>query len=56
MQIRKPSDTLIVKGDKFILNQCSKDKLKENEIQKIPSTWVFKVCLDLHTSKYSIHC
>lgn len=36
MQGCKPGDIPIVNRDKFSLNQCPKDKLKEKEIQKTP--------------------
>ena len=36
MQDYKPSDTPVVKGDKFSLNQCPKNDFKIKEMQKIP--------------------
>ena len=35
MQDCKLGDTLVVKGDKFILNQCPKNDFEEKEMQKI---------------------
>ncbi|RDX87623.1 hypothetical protein CR513_30880, partial [Mucuna pruriens] len=34
MKDSKPRDTLIIKGDKFILKQCPNDDLERNEMQK----------------------
>ncbi|RVW63673.1 Retrovirus-related Pol polyprotein from transposon TNT 1-94 [Vitis vinifera] len=36
MQNSKPGDTPIAKGDKFSLNQCPKNSLESQEMQKIP--------------------
>ena len=36
MQICKLGDTLVAKGDKFSLNQFSKNDFKEKEMRKIP--------------------
>ncbi|RVW30098.1 hypothetical protein CK203_104534 [Vitis vinifera] len=36
MQNSKPGDTPVAKGDKFSLNQCPKNSLESQEMQKIP--------------------
>ncbi|RVW23097.1 Retrovirus-related Pol polyprotein from transposon TNT 1-94 [Vitis vinifera] len=36
MQNSKPGDTPVTKGDKFSLNQCPKNSLESQEMQKIP--------------------
>ncbi|RVW88887.1 Retrovirus-related Pol polyprotein from transposon TNT 1-94 [Vitis vinifera] len=36
MQNSKPGDTPVAKGDKFNLNQCPKNSLESQEMQKIP--------------------
>ncbi|RDY13096.1 hypothetical protein CR513_02027, partial [Mucuna pruriens] len=36
MKDSKPGDTLIAKGDKFSLKQCSNNDLERNEMQEIP--------------------
>ncbi|RVW36529.1 Retrovirus-related Pol polyprotein from transposon TNT 1-94 [Vitis vinifera] len=36
MQNSKPGDTPVAKGDKFSLNQCHKNSLESQEMQKIP--------------------
>lgn len=51
-------DTLVAKGDKFSLNQCPKNEVERNEMQKIPyasTIGSLYVCSSMYASKFGVH-